>query len=775
MNRHSWARGPYSRDRRAVWQDQRNSWQYDCHRGLRGPWGGLGDLLSQHVPALLEVRPELVAKHEIAILAAAPELVSLVGPVKASLMETASENGRFRFYVASYAQRINHGLAEFIMAWADHQAEPPIVCFDNVDKADPTTLGALQVLLRRADPRRLPLWVGTSDDLPIEMAVHVERYDVQATTAPELRSQLARTSLPVPWREWLCRTASWRGEWEPLAVLRPAVPPPDLLDLQAGLDQLCADKATRIILARQFVNSDGTGDEPAPLRAYQMSEGTDTAQWHDQRRAEIKSRYPHWARLAATAFHAERGTCPRDYGIHALTAAVQHGMAHAAYHGAVEFAERGRSLTRLPEDIDHWREFTRMKGNALALLNAPDDAAALYEEIRATDSRPRSQLMAAYGTAMLLTKHLPKSRLDHQKAWDWLEKALAATDELPDTADRAFSKALVLNGLGLTAANMGDFRAALDQLEQAMKLIEQGPPDGAHELLRVVLHINQNYTYAALHDWQGAIGALRKALARDPNHVDYHVELGGIYQRLGQFRDALACYDAAARIGPPFPELYYNRAITHMKSGSTQDAITDLDYVLELDPDYLDAIINRASIREQSGASVEAMGDIRHGLEISPGNPHLTCIRGLVELELGEPGAEQSLTAALNADPRLAEAWANRAVIRFGRGDNDAAIDDLHHALRLTDDPLIRLNLGLALQAAGKTAQAISEFTRSLGHPDVDPDTEAELHFLRGSAHLVAGAPAAAAEDFRRHLTYGPSTHHDELAAWVPELLEADS
>lgn len=73
----------------------------------------------------------------------------------------------------------------------------------------------------------------------------------------------------------------------------------------------------------------------------------------------------------------------------------------------------------------------------------------------------------------------------------------------------------------------------------------------------------------------------------------------------------------------------------------------------------------------------------------------------------------QALTSALEHDPTLVAAWANRAVLHFDSGNVAASIADLSHALDLSESATVLYNRGLAYQAQNRWQDAIADYTRA--------------------------------------------------------------
>jgi tetratricopeptide (TPR) repeat protein len=95
----------------------------------------------------------------------------------------------------------------------------------------------------------------------------------------------------------------------------------------------------------------------------------------------------------------------------------------------------------------------------------------------------------------------------------------------------------------------------------------------------------------------------------------------------------------------------------------------------------------------------------------------------------GERSAEArtALDTALEADPSLAAAWANRGILAFETGDAGGAVHDLTRALELGEDAPLLFNRAVALRAAGREREAVADLTRAL---ELAPDDDEVRHAL---------------------------------------------
>ena len=69
---------------------------------------------------------------------------------------------------------------------------------------------------------------------------------------------------------------------------------------------------------------------------------------------------------------------------------------------------------------------------------------------------------------------------------------------------------------------------------------------------------------------------------------------------------------------------------------------------------------------------------------------------------------------SLQADPSLADAWANRATAQFKRGNTEGALLDLSHALNLREDASTFYNRGRIYEAQKNWAEAIADYSQAL-------------------------------------------------------------
>jgi tetratricopeptide (TPR) repeat protein len=349
--------------------------------------------------------------------------------------------------------------------------------------------------------------------------------------------------------------------------------------------------------------------------------------------------------------------------------------------------------------------------------------------------------------AILNARLYDPARHDYDAAKAWIAQSLAFTEALPASEVRTVNIAFLHNTMALAQMRKGRRQAALRLLNRALRLMAREAPGKFRVESAILLH-NRARLRLAMKQPEAAIADLTRLLRRQPSDSDAYLDRGLIHQRADRFAEALADYNAAIAWSPPFEEAHFNRAQTLAALGRPDDALRDYDRVLSLNPHHLEARINRACLHYDLGDHKAARVDVKALLERAADNARALCLQGLLQQAAGASDeAYQSYTAAIGSDPRLADAWANRAIIAFVRGDRDAALRDLTAALALREDPAILCNRARVLERAGRWSEAQADYARALA--------------------LVPGLAGVEArlQNCQRQVGGGEETHSPEVAA----------
>jgi tetratricopeptide (TPR) repeat protein len=674
----------------------------DCHRRLRGPYTGLGTVLRHLVPGLPASGRAAAQRHVIEILAVAPELDQVLGTAPGTLTSGAAPNERTRWYSALRTRRMANGIIDLLRELTNGCVEAPLVLmFDRVDEADATDQEFLALALRRLDPGRLRLVIGSGAGTLPESLLGARAAYTEALRVPAARSSV-----------------------------------------DCGAES--CDEGRLEEAARAFVRTECTSSDAASAQAYERISDGLRRRLHDERGDELVALNEMSLALGAIPFHREHGSDADGVGRTVFMDAITHCIGSAYYTAALELCDRLH--TWVSEDDQIFLHLLQTKrAQCLAPLNRGEECEPLYYDLLARTSRLEVHMSLYYALGMLYTRLYPNERKDHDRARAFLNTSIALASGLKDPENRAFHTVFMNNGKALVEMHLGNLAGALALVDDGIARLAAELPAEKHQLHQSVLHHNRAQLLAALGRTDESMAEFDVVIGADPYYPEYRFDRGGLHLRRGESEAAIADYEAAMRLGPPFPELFYNRAEAHVALGDLAAAIGGFGYVLDLEPDHLEARISLASVLLDGGEPGRAAAVARAGLEHEPASARLYCTLGLTLADLGEAqAATAAFDRALSLDPALAEARVNRAVVAFQQGRFDDALDDLTAAL--AEDPGnadLLYNRGLAHEALGRWDQAAEDYATALLDECCD-QAEVEGRRARCLEELGEGAGSSA-------------------------------
>jgi tetratricopeptide (TPR) repeat protein len=669
-----------------------------CHQRLRGPYTGIDTVLATVLPEAARRWPDLVEQHRFELLYGMPELAQIIGPAPRTMASDSPFRERTRFFGSDMIRCMSQGIVTFLVAHAERLLAAgermPVLVFEDVHAAEPTTQEFIALLLRRCDPAVLRLVVSGEDQvLPAELAGEIEAGADRVAAQPVRREEAPRT---------------------------------------------------RAELAAAYIAAHGTSDDPAEISAYQASAPAARRRLHNEQAALLEPTAGPGLRTGAIAYHREHGSDPQGAGALALAAAQQYCVEIGFSAAVIDLGMRGRAITDPVRDAKRYCELTVQAASAMVPLGRIDESMELYLELRRRYTLPKIHMTTSYGIAMLYTRFLQPR--DHEAAIQWQNNAAAIASILPDARERLVFGVFQDNALALIEMHRGNARYALELVEAGIARLDAEIGDGEWVLHRSQLLYNGARLKAVLGETEAAIADFSTLIEMDPYYTDYLCERAKVSRQVGDFASALADYDRAARLAPPYPELYYNRGTAKAAIGDAEGALADFGYVLAMEPRDVDTRLSRADLLLQDGDLDGAMADVRTGLAFSPDEPRLRCMQGTIHLERDElEAALDALDRAVALDPGYPAALLNRAVAHYRSGQGQRSADDLTEVLAIVgDDPDVLLNRGLAYRSIGRADLAVADLDRALELPGADL---AEVRRQRDeclNGPLPAQVPAAA-------------------------------
>lgn len=119
-------------------------------------------------------------------------------------------------------------------------------------------------------------------------------------------------------------------------------------------------------------------------------------------------------------------------------------------------------------------------------------------------------------------------------------------------------------------------------------------------------------------DFKGAIADYNAMIGVDPGCAVAFNNRGFARMRLGNTGGATTDFDRAIALQPRYTQPYVNRAVLKLNAGDLQSAHADLNQALEINPNDFDALVNRMVARMRLFQDERAMEDYALALKLEP-------------------------------------------------------------------------------------------------------------------------------------------------------------
>ncbi len=408
---------------------------------------------------------------------------------------------------------------------------------------------------------------------------------------------------------------------------------------------------------------------------------------------------------------------------------------------ALTVLQQAAALGADPQTVRYWM------GRAKAVAGNPQEARQLLETVAAAKALPRE---AQPGLYRALGLALRKSG-QPQRA---LEALLAATQAADETAASADQAALQLE-IGLTYVALDDTQGALNALKRAVAAAPDWPI-GYFHLAEVLQRLEQR---------PEAIQVLQHALTLQPDAAAWHYRLAKIYQAEHTSAAALGHFQRAHELAPD--QAHYAADLAHTLAHDG-----DLSAAAELFRRATDLAPNDDRLWTERGQTHLALKDHKaaadcfgRATQLAPANAAALLGGARVSLAQGDlhdaaNKAEAAARLAPEATELHVEALVCLAEIQMARGENAAAEASFAAAAAKTRQPApALLALGRLYYADGKLPEAIDALERAARAlpPNADAQRNADVIFaLLGQAYHAAGRPEDALAAHREAARISP-------------------
>jgi tetratricopeptide (TPR) repeat protein len=297
--------------------------------------------------------------------------------------------------------------------------------------------------------------------------------------------------------------------------------------------------------------------------------------------------------------------------------------------------------------------------------------------------------------------------------------------------------------LSMTFFQSGDPEQALRHAKAAIEQFSCNP----------AAHMNAGLALKTMHNLEAAKSEIQEAIRCKPDYALAYSNLGGLYDDLGAYDEAIAQFKKALTLNPVDVNTRYNLGVSYGNKGDFVSAIREYREVKRRDPERLDARQNLGAALLHTDPAA-AIVEFRELAALAPDFTICHVCLGAALYTTGrydEAAKEYQLAAQLDpANPR--------PLIEFGHTlevakKYDETLSQYRKAADL--DPNLadaRANAGRVLLQKKAFAEAATELKRA---EELDPAAW-ESHDLRGQALEGSGDRNAAIAEYREALSLGP-------------------
>ena len=222
-----------------------------------------------------------------------------------------------------------------------------------------------------------------------------------------------------------------------------------------------------------------------------------------------------------------------------------------------------------------------------------------------------------------------------------------------------------------------------------------------------------------------AEASYRRALALQPSLAGARNNLGALLYEQGKLDEAVACYREALALQPDYAEALNNLGAALCRRGELDEGEARIRRALILKPDFAGAHDNLGSLLWERGKLEAAEASIRRALALAPGFTRALDNLGSMLMEQGRPDEAIAVyRRLLQISPEDMEGLNGLASALAARGDAAAALETIHHSLRIRETvnaKRIFVDIAKQVHWTNDNVQARHAMARALTEPWARP------------------------------------------------------
>ncbi len=136
---------------------------------------------------------------------------------------------------------------------------------------------------------------------------------------------------------------------------------------------------------------------------------------------------------------------------------------------------------------------------------------------------------------------------------------------------------------GYGAFTAGDFAGAIEQLQQALVMIEDSEENAA---ARGSIHALMGRAYFEQRDMEQTVANYREWVRYQPEDANAHIELASALNEIGEREEAMVYFGHALERNPQDPTSLYNIGVVMVNSGGVEEGAALIARALEVQPEF---------------------------------------------------------------------------------------------------------------------------------------------------------------------------------------------
>ena len=197
----------------------------------------------------------------------------------------------------------------------------------------------------------------------------------------------------------------------------------------------------------------------------------------------------------------------------------------------------------------------------------------------------------------------------------------------------------------------------------------------------------------------------RATLAKNPDDIDAHHNLGLLYLERRKFSMAEEEFGEIVRIVPRDAEGHYYLGVAYTRRHKYDEARDAFETVIRLDPRFVQAYANLGLLHNmKQDQDEEAIAAARRAVEVDSRFAYGHFVLGFIYGSRGQDDqARDAFKKAIQCDSTLAQAYYHLGVIFLRQGDRERALENFERTAALQPDfPEVRYSLGTLYARMGR-------------------------------------------------------------------------